>query len=110
MISVIEKEIQKSDIGINPLQRRQGDPPLGSGADRGAPQGPVQAGAQAGREGKVAVRAIRRDAMEHLKKMKKDSQITEDEQSQGETDLQKTTDSHTSRSWTRSVPTRKKRS
>ena len=36
----------------------------------------------------------RRDSMEHLKKLKKDSEITEDEQKLGETDLQKTTDNH----------------
>ena len=45
-------------------------------------------------EGKVAVRAIRRDAMEAIKKMKKDSVITEDEQKTAETELQKVTDNH----------------
>ena len=45
-------------------------------------------------EGKVAVRAIRRDAMEAIKKMKKDSVITEDEQKTAENELQKVTDSH----------------
>ncbi|MEA5069858.1 MAG: ribosome-recycling factor, partial [Christensenellaceae bacterium] len=45
-------------------------------------------------EGKVAIRAIRRDAMEDLKKMKKDTQITEDDLKVGETELQKVTDQH----------------
>ena len=45
-------------------------------------------------EGKVAIRSIRRDAMEQIKKMKKDSVITEDDQKIAEKDLQKVTDSH----------------
>ena len=45
-------------------------------------------------EGKVAIRAIRRDAMEAIKKMKKDSVITEDDQKTAENELQKVTDSH----------------
>ena len=45
-------------------------------------------------EGKVAIRAIRRDSMEALKKMKKDSEITEDDQKNAEKELQKVTDAH----------------
>ena len=40
----------------------------------------------------MAVRAIRRDAMEQIKKMKKNSEITEDDQHEAEDDLQKITD------------------
>ena len=43
-------------------------------------------------ESKVALRSIRRDAMDQLKKMKKDSTITEDDQKRAEDELQKTTD------------------
>ena len=43
-------------------------------------------------EAKVAVRNIRRDAMEQLKKMKKNSEITEDDQRDAEEDVQKLTD------------------
>ena len=43
-------------------------------------------------DGKVAIRAIRRDAMEAIKKMKKDSVITEDDQRKAEDELQKVTD------------------
>ena len=45
-----------------------------------------------GETGKVAIRNIRRDAMEKLKKMKKDSEITEDDQEELEDDIQKLTD------------------
>ena len=48
--------------------------------------------AHAAEESKVALRAIRRDAMEHIKKLKKDSDITEDEQKRAEEELQKVTD------------------
>ena len=43
---------------------------------------------------KVAVRNIRRDFMDKLKAMKKDSAITEDELKDGENQMQKTTDKY----------------
>ncbi|MCR4885426.1 MAG: ribosome recycling factor, partial [Clostridiales bacterium] len=43
-------------------------------------------------EAKVAMRNTRRDAMEQIKKLKKDSQITEDDQRKAEDELQKLTD------------------
>ena len=55
--------------------------------------GPIEKAIQI-EEGKVAIRAIRRDAMESIKKMKKDSVITEDDQKVAENELQKVTDSH----------------
>ena len=42
--------------------------------------------------GKVAIRNIRRDAVDHFKKMQKASEITEDDLKQAEKDLQKLTD------------------
>ena len=45
-----------------------------------------------GEEAKVAVRNIRRDAMDQLKKQKKDNEITEDDQKNLEDKLQKLTD------------------
>ncbi|MBQ8435949.1 MAG: ribosome recycling factor, partial [Oscillospiraceae bacterium] len=41
---------------------------------------------------KVAIRSIRRDAIDDFKKMKKNSEITEDEQKELENDVQKLTD------------------
>ena len=43
-------------------------------------------------EAKVAMRNIRRDGMDYVKKLKKNSEITEDEQKKAEKDLQKLTD------------------
>ena len=45
-----------------------------------------------GEESKVAVRNVRRDAMEKMKSMKKNSELTEDEMKNGEKDVQKLTD------------------
>ena len=45
-------------------------------------------------EGKIAIRNVRRDAMEAVKKMKKDSLITEDDMKKAETEMQKVTDAH----------------
>jgi ribosome recycling factor len=45
-----------------------------------------------GEEGKIAVRNIRRDGIEHLKKSEKAEHFSEDERKRGETDLQKMTD------------------
>ena len=48
-IPAIEKAIQKSDLGINPANDGQGDPPAVPGTQRGAPQGARQSRPQKGR-------------------------------------------------------------
>ena len=45
-------------------------------------------------ESKVAIRSIRRDAVEQVKKMKKNSEITEDDQKKAEEQIQKLTDAN----------------
>ena len=50
--------------------------------------------AKMGEETKVAVRSIRREAMDKIKAMKKSGEITEDDQKQGEKKIQDKTDSH----------------
>ena len=94
MIGPIEKAIQKSDIGINPSNDgkviRLLVPEL-TGERRKELCKQVKKMVE---EGKVAIRNIRRDAMEGIKKMKKDSTITEDDQKVAEKELQKVTDTH----------------
>ena len=94
MIGPIEKAIQKSDLGINPSNDgkviRLMVPEL-TGERRKELCKQVKKMVD---EGKVAIRNIRRDAMETIKKMKKDSEITEDDQKIAEKDLQKVTDAH----------------
>lgn len=94
MIGPIEKAIQKSDIGINPSNDgkviRLVIPELNEERRKELCK---QVKKQV-EEGKVAIRSIRRDAMESVKKMKKDSSITEDDQKLAENELQKVTDAH----------------
>ena len=92
MISEVEKAIQKSDIGINPSNDgkviRLVFPELNEERRKQLAK-QVKKMAE---DGKVAIRSIRRDAMEAVKKLKKDSQITEDDQKLAEKELQKLTD------------------
>jgi ribosome recycling factor len=48
-----------------------------------------------GEDGKVAIRNVRRDAIEHLKKSEKAEHFSEDDRKKGETELQKMTDKAT---------------
>ena len=92
MISAIEKAIQKSDIGINPSNDgkvvRLMIPELNEERRKDL----CKQVKKMAEEGKVAVRNTRRDALEAVKKLKKDSKITEDEQKAAETEMQKVTD------------------
>ena len=88
----IEKAIQESDLGINP----QND---GKSIRLAFPQLTEERRKELVKQirkytegGKVAIRNIRRDAMDDIKKMEKNSEITEDDRKQAEKDLQKLTD------------------
>lgn len=91
-ISLIEKAILKSDLGINPSNDgkiiRLVVPQLTEERRRDL----VKVVKKMGEEAKVAVRNTRRDAIDSLKKLKKDSKITEDELKKAEEDMQKCTD------------------
>lgn len=88
----IEKAIQVSDIGINPQNDgrviRLSFPPLTEERRREI----VKDIHKMAEDSKVAVRNCRRDALEKLKAMKKNSQITEDDQQNGEKKIQTLTD------------------
>ena len=90
----IEKAIQTSDIGINPQNDgkviRMIFPPLTEDRRKEI----VKEIAKMGEDAKVAVRGARREAMEKLKSMKKKSEITEDDQKDGEKKVQDITDKH----------------
>ena len=88
----IERAIQESDLGINP----QND---GKSIRLNFPQLTEERRKELVKQihkyaenGKVAVRNIRRDAMDNFKKQQKASEITEDELKIAEKDLQKLTD------------------
>ncbi len=94
VLNAIEKAIQASDIGINPQNDgtviRLTFPQL-TEENRKAIVKDVSKMAE---DSKVAIRSIRRDAMDKLKKMQKASEITEDDLKNGEEEVQKITDNH----------------
>ena len=92
MIPQVEKAIQKSDLGLNPSNDgkliRLVFPELNEERRRDL----TKIASKGAEETKVAIRSIRRDAIEQIKKMKKNSEITEDDQRDAEEDMQKLTD------------------
>lgn len=94
LLKPIEKAIQTSDLGINPQNDgriiRLVFPQLTEERRREL----VKQVKKYGEDAKVAVRNIRRDAMDYIKKLKKDSEITEDDQKNAEKDLQDLTDKY----------------
>jgi len=90
----IEKAIQKANLGLNPAVQgkiiRISFPEL----SQERRQEFVKITKKMAEDGRVAVRHVRRDAMEQLKKHAHDSGITEDQEKQAEKDLQKLTDDY----------------
>ena len=93
VLKAIEKAIQTSDIGINPQNDgsmiRLTFPPLTEDRRKEL----VKDIQKIAENAKVAARSIRRDSIEKLKAMKKNSEITEDDLKDGEKEIQKITDS-----------------
>ena len=91
-VKLIKKAIETSDLGINPQDDgrslRLAFPQLTEERRKEL----VKQIRKYAENGKVAVRNIRRDAMDAFKKQEKKSEITEDEMKQAEKDLQKLTD------------------
>jgi ribosome recycling factor len=92
ILKAVEKAIQASDVGINPTNDgkciRLNFPQLTEERRRELTK-TVHKYAE---EGKIAVRNIRRDALEHFKAMKKKSELTEDDLRDIEKELQDITD------------------
>lgn len=92
LLKEIEKEILKSDIGINPNTDgkviRLNFPELNEERRKEL----VKDIRKLAEEAKVAIRSIRRDAMDEAKEMQKKSEITEDDLKNEENEIQKLTD------------------
>ena len=92
MIPQVEKAIQKSDLGLNPSNDgkliRLVFPELNEERRKDL----TKVASKGAEDTKVAIRSIRRDAIEQIKKLKKNSEITEDDQRDAEEDMQKLTD------------------
>lgn len=92
VLKEVEKAIQASDIGINPQNDgtvlRLNFPPLTEDRRKEIAKD-IQKMAE---QSKVAIRNIRRDAIDKLKSMEKNGDITEDDLKDGEKQVQKITD------------------
>ena len=92
MVQVVEKAIRESDLGLNPAT--QGDvirvpmPALTEERRREL----TKIVRNEGEDAKIAVRNLRRDANEQLKKLVKDKEISEDDERRAGDDVQKLTD------------------
>ena len=90
----IEKAIRDSDLGLNPAA--MGDlirvpmPPMSEERRKEM----TKLVRTEGESGKVAIRNLRRDANDHVKKLVKDKLASEDDQKRAEADIQKVTDRH----------------
>ena len=93
MIPMVEKAIQKSDLGINPTNDGKLIHLIFPELTEERRKDLVKTIKKKAEESKVAIRSIRRDANETLKKQKKDSEITEDDQKNLEKEAQEITDS-----------------
>jgi len=88
----IEKAIRESDLGLNPSA--QGDllrVPMPALTEERRKE-LTKVVRHAGEEAKIAVRAVRREANEHLKKLLKDSHVPEDEEKRAQDEVQRLTD------------------
>ena len=94
LIGEIEKAIRSSELSLNPSNDgkviRIAIPPL-TGERR---KELVKLAKNQAEQCRVAIRNIRRDGNDELKKMLKDSSITEDEESKASAELQKLTDNY----------------
>ena len=94
LIPVIEKAIRTSDLDLNPKNVgkliRIPVPPLTEERRKTL----VKHAHRHAEEGSVAIRNVRRDANDHLKRMLKDHEVSEDDEKQAVADVQKMTDQH----------------
>ena len=92
MIKAIEKAILTSDLGLNPSNDGKVVRLIIPELNEERRKELTKVAKKGAEEAKVAIRNIRRDAIEQVKKLKKNSEITEDEQKKAEEDMQKLTD------------------
>ena len=94
IINEIEREILKSELGLNPnndgTNIRIPIPPLTEERRKDL----VKLVKKIGEDCKIAIRNVRRDVNDHLKKQEKDKEISEDNLHDLEAEVQKLTDQH----------------
>jgi ribosome recycling factor len=94
LIPIIEKEILKSDLGLNPSNDgkiiRLIIPQLTEERRKEL----IKVVKKDGESAKIAVRNVRRDTLDKIKKMEKNKEISEDDLKKAEDELQKITDKY----------------
>lgn len=94
MVQIIDKAILEANLGFNPISDGTNlkipIPPLNEERRREL----VKLTKKFGEDSKVAIRNIRRDTNDHLKKDEKDKKLTEDQLKDAESEVQKLTDAH----------------
>ncbi len=88
LLKEIQKSIQASDLGINPQNDGKVIRLIFPQLTEERRKDLTKQVKKYAEEAKVAMRNIRRDGMDYVKKLKKDSEVTEDEQKKAEKDLQ----------------------
>ena len=94
LLKPIEKAIQASDLGINPQNDGRAIRLIFPQLTEERRKELTKKVRDLGEGGKVAIRNLRREAMDAIKKMKKNSEITEDDQKDAEKELQELTDKY----------------
>jgi ribosome recycling factor len=97
MLQVIEKAIQKSDLGINPTNDGQVIRLVLPQPTQERRRDLVKQVHQRAEEARVAVRNCRRDALDHIRKAEKDGGISQEDERRAQERLQKLTDSYVKR-------------
>lgn len=96
-VTAIEKAIQKSNLGLNPSVDRKAIRIVLPELSEERRQEFTKVARKMAEDGRVAIRHVRRDALEHVKKMVKTGEVTEDQQATTEKEVQKMTDRHVAR-------------
>lgn len=94
LLPVIEKAIRTSDLDLNPQNDgkviRIPVPPLTEERRKNL----IKHAHKVAEEGRVAIRNVRRDVNDHLKRLLKTHEVSEDDEKQAMTEVQKATDQH----------------
>ena len=94
LLPLIEKAIRTSDLDLNPQNDgkivRVPVPPLTEERRKAL----VKHAHKHAEDGRVAIRNVRRDANDHLKKLLKDHEVSEDDEKHAIAEVQKLTDQH----------------
>lgn len=94
LIPIIEKEILKSDLGLNPSNDGKVIRLIIPSLTEERRKELIKTVRKNGENAKVAIRNTRRDVIDKVKKLEKSKEITEDELKKSEDDLQKLTDKY----------------